>query len=177
MKYKVVNILLKNKIINEDEKSIYEYGCFVILFNLICMLSVIIIGILLNELKTSFIFIIAFLPIRVLSGGFHLKSPLKCLLFFSTCYFILLNLYIKFNSLNNYFILSILAIYFIFILLEYINKPKILIPLIIIIIIEYAIFILYFNLYILQYGLLFNTVLYFLPKILDLFKIKKEHEL
>lgn len=172
MKSKLIQTLVSNKMIEEEEKDIYEYGYFVLLFNFLCIFSVICIGILLNEFINTCIFLLAFTPIRILSGGFHLKSPLKCLMFFSTCYFILLNIYIKLNSLNNYFIILIVVIYLFFVIFEYINKPKILVPLIFFIIIDCSIFILMSDYYILQYTLFFNTILYLIPKFL---KSKNNH--
>lgn len=168
MKFNIIQSLIKNNVINEEEKTIYEYGLFVILFNTLCMIAVLVIGAICHELITSCFFLLSFIPIRILSGGFHLKSPSKCLIFFSSCYFILITIYINLGAINYILTLLIVIIYSISLFIEYKNKLKILIPLYLIVFIECTIFLTNINFAIIQYALIFNTILYFIPK----FKIK-----
>lgn len=169
MKHNLVQSLINNNIIQEDERSIYEYALFVGWFNILCILVVLIIGAILHELKTSCIFLLSFIPIRVLSGGFHLKSPLKCICFFSICYTIVLLFYLNFGFINIPLFSIIVIINYFLIFNEYKRKLKIFLPLSIFILIESIIILFLPHYYIIQYSIIFNFMLYLLPKILKLF--------
>ena len=78
---KLVSIFIKNNIIDEKDKEIYIYGLnqgIIMIFNII---TVIIIGIILNMLFLSLLFIITYIPIRVYAGGFHCRTQTKCYIF------------------------------------------------------------------------------------------------
>ena len=79
----MTNYLIKNNIITKDNQEIYDYGIFVLLFNCGCLLSIILQGILLNNVIYSMYFLLFFVPIRVLLGGYHCKSPYSCFITFN----------------------------------------------------------------------------------------------
>lgn len=66
----MTNYLIKNNIITKDNQEIYDYGIFV-------LLSIILQGILLNNVIYSMYFLLFFVPIRVLLGGYHCKVSVK----------------------------------------------------------------------------------------------------
>ena len=78
---KLVSIFIKNDIIDEKDKEIYIYGLsqgIIMIFNII---TVIIIGMILNMLFLSILFIATYIPIRVYAGGFHCRTQAKCYIF------------------------------------------------------------------------------------------------
>ncbi|WP_349814264.1 accessory gene regulator B family protein [Thomasclavelia cocleata] len=173
---KIINYLIKKNILDSNNRDVYEYGLFVLLFNLLNIFSVIIIGFLLNQTLVSIIFLITFIPVRIFAGGFHFKSATMCCLFFNSCLFFILLL----SKLSIYPsvlipVLCILALllgtYF-----EYISRLKVLIPLHFILFIE---FILIFQnnnqLNIIFYSIIFNTILYFTQKLINFYKSKNNN--
>lgn len=166
---KIVQYLINKNVLDEEDKDIYEYGLFVFCFNLANIFSVILIGFLLDKTLFSIIFLFSFIPVRMLAGGFHFKLASLCCIFFNTCLLIILLL----TKLTIYppTIVSIICIILliIFTYIEYKPRLKILVPLYVFLFIE-AFLILQnnSNLYIISYAILFNTVLYFINKIVNI---------
>lgn len=75
----VANWLLKANAINEEEKELYSYAMYSVLFTSIPLLLSIAVGLFMDMLIESLLFIAPFVIIRKYSGGFHLKSPTVCL--------------------------------------------------------------------------------------------------
>ena len=48
-----IELLIKDKIIPDESKEIYLYGIYVIVFNLIVVVDILLIGFILNQLKYS----------------------------------------------------------------------------------------------------------------------------
>lgn len=72
--------LIRNKTIDLDESEIYVYGFQVILSSLIVTVSLILIGILLDEMNLTLVFMSMFALLRSYSGGFHCNKFKNCLL-------------------------------------------------------------------------------------------------
>ncbi|MFQ9072576.1 MAG: accessory gene regulator B family protein [Faecalibacillus faecis] len=51
-----IELLIKDKIIPDESKEIYLYGIYVIVFNLIVVVDILLIGFILNQLKYSIYF-------------------------------------------------------------------------------------------------------------------------
>lgn len=83
MNNKLIHYLTNQQIIDCKEIDIYEYALFVIGFNLICLSSFLVIGKLFDELLNSIIILLFFIPLRMLIGGYHCKTPKMC--FFCSC--------------------------------------------------------------------------------------------
>lgn len=83
----IANMMIRYHVIDKSNQEIYEYGIFVILFNGLCLLGILGIGLLLNDISYSFYFLITFIPIRILLGGFHCQSPYTCFIFFQLVFF------------------------------------------------------------------------------------------
>ena len=77
---KITDILVTNEIIESQKKDIYfyclDFALDLILFN--C--SLLLIGGLLDFFLPSLVYIIILVPIRMLAGGAHAKSPYSCFL-------------------------------------------------------------------------------------------------
>lgn len=89
----ISNILLKNGIITEDDKEIYEYGSFVFVFNLLIMLAGAAIAFLLKELKFMIFFFLFFIPLRMFIGGYHRKTPQSCFVLSELFFLIIILMY------------------------------------------------------------------------------------
>ena len=76
--------LVKYNAIDSEDKELYEYAIFSILFTFSPLLLSIIIGLLIGRLWECVVLIIPFLFIRKFSGGFHAKKAWICLICSST---------------------------------------------------------------------------------------------
>ena len=53
-----IELLIKDKMIPNESKDVYLYGIYVIVFNLIVVVDILLIGFILNQLKYSIYFLI-----------------------------------------------------------------------------------------------------------------------
>lgn len=87
---KITDILVTNEIIESQKKDIYfyclDFALDLILFN--C--SLLLIGGLLDFFLPSLVYIIILVPILMLAGGAHAKSPYSCFLLSYSIYFLTL---------------------------------------------------------------------------------------
>lgn len=94
---KITNYLIKKEIIQKEDKDIYLYGIFVLLYNLLLILNILFLGLLFCQLEYSILFLIFWTPYRILVGGSHCSTPFRCWVFFNIYYFISYYIYIKIN--------------------------------------------------------------------------------
>ncbi|HBF4444286.1 TPA: accessory gene regulator B family protein [Clostridioides difficile] len=117
------------QIIHENDLEICSYG-LQILFSL-CINTIIslLIGLLLNKVFYTIIFLISFCSIRQFSGGFHARSNRLCIITFISIFSLSMFLGIKLNKLNALpifvMLISILSFLCIYLLAPvcHINNP------------------------------------------------------
>lgn len=73
-----VGFLVSQGIIEEADQEIYCYGFKVLLFNAICILSVMAIGLFLGLLPETVSFLIGFFGMRLYAGGYHAATEKRC---------------------------------------------------------------------------------------------------
>lgn len=71
-------LLIKNKIVDIEERDIYLYGIEVILLNGGLLLMFLIISLLFGNMINFWAYLIFFLPLRIFSGGYHAKTSECC---------------------------------------------------------------------------------------------------
>lgn len=64
----------------EEDRELYEYAAYSFLFSLLPLCLVIILGCVMGMVTEGVLMILPFMLIRKFSGGFHLKSPIACLI-------------------------------------------------------------------------------------------------
>lgn len=79
--------LLKEGVISSEQEEIYIYGFELILSFLTCTAIILIIGIILEQLINTLIFLFLFILIRRCTGGFHAKTHLQCQLY-TICFYL-----------------------------------------------------------------------------------------
>jgi accessory gene regulator B len=77
----LVNLFLKNKIIECDRAEVYKTGIKLILSDIINFSAIILIGFLTKTVTYSFIYLLLFWSVRKFSGGFHAHTYLMCRIF------------------------------------------------------------------------------------------------
>ena len=74
----IVKWLLDSEAISQQDKELYEYAAYSLLFSIIPLVLVIVVSALMGMLPQGITFVIPFLLLRKFSGGYHLKSPGIC---------------------------------------------------------------------------------------------------
>lgn len=74
----LTDYLLKKNIIVQEEYEIYQFGMEQLIASTFSLISVLIIGIVLDVILESLIFIMAFKAIRECAGGYHASTRLRC---------------------------------------------------------------------------------------------------
>lgn len=105
-----INYLIEKEIILDEDKDIYKYGLFVILYNSFLVINILLFGLLFKHLDFSIFFIIFWTPYRILVGGSHCSTPFKCWIFFTFYYFISYFVYINIDLLLTITLNSILMV-------------------------------------------------------------------
>lgn len=97
---KFVNWVFKQSNSTDDEKSLYQYGFFILFSQIIYFIITAVIGIILGIFIESIFFYFAFLFIRRYAGGYHASTEIRCEI--STTFSIIISLgFIKLSTLYN----------------------------------------------------------------------------
>lgn len=75
---KIVEILIKHSLVENEDKELYSYGFFILLSQILYFIIVTTIGVLFNIILESVIFYVAFLFIRRYAGGYHAATETRC---------------------------------------------------------------------------------------------------
>ena len=78
---KFVNNLIVKGIIKDEDKEIYSYGFRQMLVIILNLFTVLVLGIIFNQLIESILFMITYIPIRVYAGGYHARTHIRCYIF------------------------------------------------------------------------------------------------
>lgn len=111
---KITNFLINKNIISINDRDIYIYGLFVILYNAFLLVNIIIIGLIFNKFVFSLLFLLFWTPYRIFVGGSHCSTPLRCWLFFDLYFLISILLSRVMNILVSEIIASFLLLLIIF---------------------------------------------------------------
>ena len=76
----VAKWLLKHGAISVNEKELYEYGIYSLLFTLTPLFLVLMVSIPLNMAVEGVLLITPFILLRKFAGGFHFQTPLPCII-------------------------------------------------------------------------------------------------
>ncbi len=97
---KIVEILIKHSLVENEDKELYLYGFFILLSQILYFIIVTTIGILFNVILESIIFYITFQFLRRYAGGFHAKTETKCEIL-STLSILCCIVFIKLSKMYN----------------------------------------------------------------------------
>lgn len=123
----IVFYLSKKKILNQENRAIYEYAIEVILLNFSILVMLLLISIFWGQQLFFVCYVIFFVPLRVFSGGYHAKKS-------ETCFGLSVALYVLAMMLSEYkwlvynVIMSVVAIIMMFVIflcspIENVNHP------------------------------------------------------
>lgn len=113
MEYKLAQLicayLLKNKTITEDLRDVYVYGFEILLSFVFSVLTILLLGLLTNNILVSLIYLIVFIFTRRFVGGYHANTHFKCQL----CSFIIFSTVLLLTSyidVDIYWICTLMVI-------------------------------------------------------------------
>ncbi len=75
---KIVGNMVKQNLIQQENKSIYQYGINQLFNMTLNIVTFLIVGILYHMILQTIIFTAAYIPLRIYAGGFHASTPFKC---------------------------------------------------------------------------------------------------
>lgn len=83
--------MMITKIIKENNNTRYtdeviQYGLKAIALNCLNIITILIIGLIRGNCFFSFVFLVSFIPLRLVLGGYHCDSVLKCEIYFTIIY-------------------------------------------------------------------------------------------
>lgn len=117
------------KLISQDEGEMYGLAFSTLLFSFITWGTLLVLGLVQNCLLGCIVFIAAYLPLRVFSGGFHLSTKPRCYCFSLAVFVALLSIYSTELYTNTlYLICLLLAFPIIFFMAPQEDKNKPLCP-------------------------------------------------
>lgn len=105
-----IELLIKDKMIPNESKDVYLYGIYVIVFNLIVVVDILLIGFILNQLKYSFYFLIFWIPYRIFVGGSHCSTPSRCIIVFSLLHILGIVIFLNFKNIIYFFNIFLMII-------------------------------------------------------------------
>ncbi|NYB75002.1 accessory gene regulator B family protein [Sedimentibacter hydroxybenzoicus DSM 7310] len=123
---KATNLMVQNEIISSEDREIYAYGLrqgFILFINI---LTTLLIGFVFNKTTETIVFLAAYIPLRIYTGGYHARTQIGCYVF-SIVMIISVLLAIEFIPWTNFICItiSIVSALIIYILspVEDMNKP------------------------------------------------------
>lgn len=74
----VTTKLMKSNIIKDEDFELYQFGIESFLMKAIHLISYLLIGVIFGRILELVVFLIALIPLRECSGGYHARTPLRC---------------------------------------------------------------------------------------------------
>ncbi|MEI6579834.1 MAG: accessory gene regulator B family protein [Eubacteriales bacterium] len=128
MSKKISSFFISNNIIKEEDKEVYEYSLEILLSTLLNFAAVIILAIFTGKILEATLFVLGFIPLRALAGGYHASNHFRCflILLFTYSMFLLTVFFIPVKVIlaaTIFLILSSILLIFILSPVEDSNKP------------------------------------------------------
>lgn len=87
---KISYFFIAKKIIKENDKDMYSYSFEIFISTLINFIVIFIIAIVFKKIPETFLYLSAFFPLRIIAGGYHAGSHLKCISILIVTYLLIL---------------------------------------------------------------------------------------
>lgn len=89
---RIASFFVAKKVIDEEEKEIYVYGFEMTISFLLNLMIVLLLAILTRTFFCSMLFLLGFMPLRIVGGGYHAKNHFSCMLTLVMIYVLFLGL-------------------------------------------------------------------------------------
>lgn len=75
---KIVAFLIAQKIVTDQDRGLYEYGFELLLADLFNFSVILLIGSITHQLRPTILYLLIFVGLRSVCGGYHAKTHLQC---------------------------------------------------------------------------------------------------
>ncbi|MBP3339110.1 MAG: accessory gene regulator B family protein [Lachnospiraceae bacterium] len=108
----ITDRLLEKNIIDKDDWEIYYYGIYQLVMNTFEIITLLIIGYIMDEIFKCIVFVMAFSIMRIYAGGYHASTPLRCycMTTFTTITSLLVMKYVTINYFICYMVMLVSSI-------------------------------------------------------------------
>ncbi|MBR3023206.1 MAG: accessory gene regulator B family protein [Oscillospiraceae bacterium] len=105
---RILRFLTVNQVIGtqEDEQRYYQYGIEITISSGINIALILFLGVLSGAFFESMVFLVTFIPIRQVSGGYHANTYLKCNVIFGMVFILVIACYRFINVFELYKIIK-----------------------------------------------------------------------
>ena len=105
---RILRFLTVNQVIGtqEDEQQYYQYGIEITISSGINIALILFLGVLSGAFLESMVFLVTFIPIRQVSGGYHANTYLKCNVIFGMVFILVIACYRFINVFELYKIIK-----------------------------------------------------------------------
>ena len=69
----------------DDDSEVIEYGLYILISKIIFIITIVIIGIIFNELAAILLFTLLYTPLRSFAGGIHAETSFRCYILSLQC--------------------------------------------------------------------------------------------
>ncbi len=80
MSKRISSYFVLNNIIKEEDREVYDYSLELLLSTVLNFLAVITIAVFTGKILEGTLFVLGFVPLRALAGGYHADTHFRCLL-------------------------------------------------------------------------------------------------
>lgn len=87
---KITDKLEHNGTISKSDRALYEYGLRQMFTTFLNILTMLVIGLSMKMIFLAILYILAYIPLRVYSGGYHASTPQKCWIFSAIMLYVVL---------------------------------------------------------------------------------------
>ena len=124
----ISSFFVTNNIIKSEDKEVYDYSLEIMLSTILNGLVVLLIAILTRSFLLSIVYLVGFLPLRGMAGGYHAKTHFRCMLvlLFTYSAFLLVIKFIPQNAVVYSLAVSVLLSFLLIFILAPVedkNKP------------------------------------------------------
>ena len=117
----ITDFLLRKNVIKEEEKEIYYYGYETLIYSIWQMLLLLVLGMIMNRIVSTVIFLMVFVSMRKYTGGYHAETRMGCTFMTVVCYVTVLVMtgWVS-TTKKGYIILGFFALFCVFIFVRYV---------------------------------------------------------
>lgn len=128
MARKMSSFFIEKGIIQNEEQEIYDYSFEVFFSTVTEFLFIIITAFATDRMVETMFYVLGFIPMRRVAGGYHAKTHFRCFCILALTYFLFLVVLSFANTINVFFVLSLLllvnlTVFFILAPIEDKNRP------------------------------------------------------
>lgn len=105
---KIARRLANNRVIQEKDTGIYQYGLSILVYSFSNIVTILIIGGILGCIPEGICYTVCYIILRKFTGGYHARTPHACYLISSSMYFV--SIYVVRSGLVNESLLVSVAI-------------------------------------------------------------------